>query len=85
MYDVKKSELEDSRNLESLGLGFTDHSYTFYETSLFLAVEPPHKDAALAFVFQIAEKAQIYQRTVYTFWDLLGDVGGLYGILQLIC
>ena len=85
-FDVKKSELDDSRNINNLGMGFTDFGYMFFET----VRTKQHKyggksKTALALHYQLGEKAQMYQRSVYTVWDLLGDVGGLYGTLQILC
>jgi len=33
-------------------------------------------------IISIDKAVQHYSRSIYTFWDLLGDVGGLLGILE---
>ena len=56
--------------------------YVFYqaETKYTLnAVE--NEDSIIEGGIFIKQAVQHYSRSIYTFWDFLGDVGGLYGIL----
>ena len=83
LFNVRKKELQDERNLNSLGMGFTDYFYTFYK--IFQHQIKNGKDIPISFIYQIDHEMSQYGRTVYTFYDLLSDVGGLYGTLQIIC
>ena len=35
--------------------------------------------------FEVGELKTVHRREVYTVYDLLGDLGGLFGMLQLVC
>ena len=68
-----------------LGLGFfPDNEKVWFD----LSTENPlkyssmySKDIYFALEFRLTSDIQIYQRSIYTFFDLLGDVGGLQFIL----
>ena len=35
-------------------------------------------------MFELNDEISYESRAIYTFWDLLGDVGGLYDMLKLL-
>ena len=64
-------------------LGFEERQYTFYQ---------PRKDPTFGivtdpnFIYEgvlLLDKTVVsHERSIYTFWDFLGDIGGLFSILQ---
>ena len=43
------------------------------------------KDSRLEITYTMGLNANKVSRSVYTFWNVLGDIGGLYGVLALAC
>ena len=65
-------------------MGFTSKSETFYITE-----RDPRKfecfgQCVVMVSFSVDLTTQNHKRAVLTVWDVLGNVGGLYGILVLI-
>lgn len=61
------------------------------EETMFSTVEkkdltrPYAQDSRLEFTYTMGLNANKVSRSVYTFWNVLGDIGGLYGVLALAC
>lgn len=62
----------------------------FEKTSQFLTSNPIENDpvaantAIYSLFFKLKSEEKLYKRAVYTFLDLIGDVGGLYDGLLII-
>ena len=81
---IQKQTLEYEDNFLGLGMGFTSKSETFYITE-----RDPRKfecfgQCVVMVSFSVDLTTQNHKRAVLTVWDVLGNVGGLYGILVLI-
>ena len=78
------NEIESEQGLLGLGYSFdkTDFSFsTIYKKNEFTNNKG---DSLLRLAIGIDESKVAYSRSVFTFWDFLGDVGGLYDMLILI-
>ena len=59
-----------------------EKKYTFYQAaSIGTWKQVDGIDSIYEGAISIDKAVQHYSRSIYTFWDLLGDVGGLLGIL----
>ena len=56
----------------------------FYETKLKRVQGGFTPGIQLSIVLEVNTSLKTHQRSVYTFWDFLGDVGGLNDILCII-
>ena len=84
-FTLKRHELTDTTNRGSFGLGLLDQSYVWYETTKTDTIFAGRlAKSALEIWFEVDERKVIHTRSVYTFYDLLGDLGGLFGMLQLL-
>ena len=72
------------RNLYDLGFGGNDHNYKFFETSVKDNWPKTTENKPIEIWFEIESEMLVHARTVYTFYDLLGDVGGLSSTLWMI-
>ena len=59
----------------------SDEEYTFYTIDEEVEVLPAFSMTNNAIVFDLSLDTILHTRQVYNILDLLGDVGGLYGIL----
>ena len=64
-------------------LGFRQSDYSFYSVSKGLSTELDY-GSNLEFAFQISVDKVIHSRAIYSVWDFLGDVGGLFDMLKII-
>ena len=72
------------RNLYDLGFGGNDHNYKFFETRVRDNWPKTNENKPIEIWFEIEPEMLVHARTVYTFYDLLGDVGGLSSTLWMI-
>ena len=80
---MQQQTLDRDDNRLSLGLGLLQKSQTYYSiTAESRAYE--YLDCLLDINFQMDLTTMSHTRSVFTFWDFLGNVGGLYGILVII-
>ena len=74
-------------NRGSFGLGFSEEYYQWFETEN-TAIRQELSDTGtrlLEIWFELSETMIQHKRSVYTFYDFLGDLGGLYGMLEIVC
>ena len=70
-----------------LGLGFDDHNkrHTYYNPSIFQTIDVTVGEDVIYEARILMDMTVIeHSRWVYTMWDFLGDVGGLFEMLQKI-
>ena len=61
-------------------------SYTKYQLIADFFVDPEFdNDPVEVFVFGQSKLGKSYERKVYNLNDMLGNVGGVYGIVQALC
>ena len=63
--------------------GFTVQEHEFFETIATPSVFNV-RDAYFGLSFQMNLNEVAYDRNIYNVWDLFGDVGGLFDMLQTI-
>ena len=65
-----------------MNLGFNEEEYTYFEPKLYKEIKAV-EDLTSLYEGLIAINLDTvkHNRSIYTFWDFLGDVGGLLGIL----
>ena len=89
IYQVDSIEIDDSY----LQLGFTSREKEFlnlksnkrYEVNRKFLVDSEIKnDPIQVFIFGMSTVGKSYERNVYNINDMLGNVGGIYGILQTL-
>ena len=62
--------------------GFTETNYTFYRPQLVNRLDSvSDPDNFYEAVIYVDKLVDTHKRSIYTIWDLLGDIGGLLGIL----
>ena len=81
--DVQRNKIESEETF--LNLGFSLKELDFF--SITHAPAALNKES-LNLVFRVNYSMNpdqvIYERSIYTFWDLAGDVGGLFDFLKLV-
>ena len=80
-------QLNDVESEESLsGLGFSRHvsNYEFATINFYREDSGPDPNNIQTFMFQVNRAKVLHKRSIYTFWDFLADVGGLYDMLIVI-
>lgn len=86
MLDLIKSSIESEENF--IDLGFSEpQNYEFYSLkSSYIPATHPKKIPGLVVgqTYRVSPDMVVYKRTIYTFLDFLGDVGGLLEGLNLI-
>ena len=65
-----------------MSLGFDSEELTYYTISRGELYNNYLHELTLS--FQMTGSLEKHSRTVYTFWDFLGDVGGLNDIMRLL-
>ena len=78
-YSMRKNKLVSEEGIIGLSL-FEDEIETNFHT-LELANTPPRGEAILTFSISGDSNQQFYRRSIYTFFDMLGDIGGLFDAL----
>ena len=59
--------------------------YEFYEPKKHVTVQEANKPGSLySAVIEMDSTIVYHKRSIYTFWDFLGDVGGLFEMLKLL-
>ena len=82
---ITRSEAMLNDNFGSVGDIFVDNLKGFNEHRL-PTREMPYKNRMwTAITYELSQDKTEYYRNVYSFLDLLSDVGGLYGSLSAIC
>ena len=78
LYGLQKHTLNDQRDIYSLGLGVISENYEWFHTK-FLSELPGEAPigTVLSIWFQVEDKTIVHQRTVFNWFDLLSNVGGL--------
>ena len=68
------------------GLGFNrrDEKYTYFKPSLYQTFDSVGAEAIYTALIQLDMNVIEHSRSIYTWWDFLGDVGGLFEMLQFI-
>ena len=59
--------------------GFFEEEYNFFELSL-----GPSREIGLDYYqvyFMLSPEVRVHTRSIYTIWDLLGDIGGLLDMM----
>ena len=85
-YDITKSEVEYDDNMLISLEGITGNAVNYFSVS-----ESQRETVqrgfftALTVVFQIDPDLHQVQRQVYNFWEVLGEIGGIYGIVYASC
>ena len=80
MIKLYKSEIYSQDRYTSLG--FIEDHYVFYDVEDHLNTKI--EERALKLLIMASNDVKENSRSIYTIWDLLGDVGGLYDMLKLI-
>ena len=77
---ARRNEIRSEDTFKSLG--FFVNKYSFYD----LIVHSEIQTETGPFVLGIRQDFSIVEhaRTIYTVWDLLGDIGGLFDMLKLL-
>ena len=65
-----------------LSLGFNSKKNTYYSISRGESYNNLFTELTIS--FQMTESLVSHSRSVYSFWDFLGDVGGLNDIMRLL-
>ena len=81
--DTQFNEIESEEDLFGLGYSFQKKNFSFSSVNKkneFI----DGSGAVLRLSFGIDPSTISYSRSVFSFWDFLGDVGGLYDMLILI-
>ena len=65
-----------------LSLGFNSKENTYYSISRGESYNNLFTELTIS--FQMTESLVSHSRSVYSFWDFLGDVGGLNDIMRLL-
>ena len=62
------------------------HTYFIKDTPIFTENVSDYSDSGLLFslFFSMSPDIIFEERSIYTFWDLLGDIGGLFGSLTFL-
>ena len=77
---VQKNEVISEEKF--FDLGFHEKGYTFYELTKGQTIDNSVPDFYQLY-FMLSPDINMHSRSIYTFWDLLGDIGGLFDILRL--
>ena len=68
-----------------LGLGISSDDYKFISTEPeFLSSEVFADDTVYSFNFAVSLDLVLHHRAIYSVWDFLGDVGGLFDMLKFL-
>ena len=62
-------------------MGFFEEYYQWFETENSVITQMENNAHLLEIWFEISETMTQHKRSVYTFYDYLGDLGGLYGMV----
>ena len=83
-YILQKNRIESEE--EYLNLGFSLKELEFYSMTYSPMTQRSKEGANYVFKLNFAmnQDQVIYERSIYTFWDLAGDVGGLFDFLKLV-
>ena len=81
--NIKQTELEDDENLFIALAGQTENNYNFFtlEESVTNELLDQNFYTMFKIVIRTDETQYTTRRSIFTFWTLLSEVGGLYGIL----
>ena len=82
MFRMRISHVEAEDNL--MGLGFYSGSYEYTSVISAPSIRVPSPSSVFTLAIGMDLSSQFHQRSVFTFWDYLGDVGGLYDMLILL-
>ena len=77
--NVKKNLVSSEHKIFGLGLNNAEYSFFNLEQGETMA-----RKSLYVHMVKWSSESQVYSRAIYTFWDLLGDVGGLFDMLKLI-
>ena len=80
---LRRNTIQSEQKFESLGFGDADQ-YKFYE--LVTYAEGTHDEGDGAYMISISLDDDIleHKRSIYTLWDMLGDIGGLFDMLKVL-
>ena len=81
---MTKNFVNSEENFLNLGFNRWNEKHTFYKPSLYQSYETKKVNEEVVYraFFQMDMTVIEHSRSIYTYWDFLGDVGGLFGILQ---
>ena len=79
-YSIRENRLQSQEGLIGLSL-FEDETETDFYTLEFVGSEPAVGNAILTLAIFGDSNYQFYNRSIYTFFDMLGDIGGLFDAL----
>ena len=66
-----------------LGFDFNVNRYEYYKPSVFQTHQSTGIEGVVySGIIELDMTVIEHSRSIYTFWDFLGDVGGLFGMLQ---
>ena len=79
-YFIQQNKIQSDHKI--LGLGLESADYQFFSLDTGLKIQRP----SVSYIHLVKWSTQVneYTRSIYTFWDFLGDVGGLFDMLKLI-
>ena len=77
--------LQDLNHRGGFGLGYFYESYQWFETENTVISQLEEEKNILEIWFEVSEEMIHHKRSVYTIYDLLGDLGGLFGMLEIFC
>ena len=81
-YQVKLSQLEDDINYLMSLVGLTEQVYDFFSVEEISKETGAHNFFSIAsFNIQLDRNEDKISRSSMTFWNVLGEIGGLYGLL----
>ena len=77
------NKIISEQSFESLGFR-EGNEYEFFELMDRESQQNYYLDGAYYLYLQLKSDILVHKRSIYTFWELLGDVGGLLEILKLL-
>ena len=85
-FEVKLNEVYDDSSIlfGSLGLSNNYHFYSIDRTETIYEDFNPVTKSYAGIVMTLDNQVSQYSRTSYSFWDMLGYIGGIYGLLKTI-
>ena len=44
-----------------------------------------NRDSYIYVNFVVDDEIELYERSIYSIWDLFGQIGGVYEVLEIVC
>ena len=77
---ISQNIIQSEQNI--FGLGISSEEYNFYQINK--GSSTTQKNGYNSYFYKWNSETIENQRAIYTFWDFLGDVGGLFDMLKLL-